>query len=243
MKKKETYYFSHDYSTTNDPKIQALLGKYGATGYGIYWRIVEMLHEDQEHQVHLKPYVYEAISSTLKEETKLVKEIIKYCVEVCELFVLSDNYIFSQRVLNNIAKRDKIKEARSIAGKRSAELRSKNQVQNGTSVKQEPTKESKEKESKVKHTIEWNRLLNFFNDVFNKNNRVFNQANKTKYLARVKEGYTLMDITTAMKRGSADQFHKDNNYKFCTLEYFSRSTTLDKYGYTTTKKQKYIPTK
>ena len=129
MKKKETYYFSHDYSTTNDPKIQALLGKFGATGYGIYWRIVEMLHEDQEHKLYLKPFVYEAISSTLKEETKLVKQIISYSIEMCELFILKDNYIYSERVLNNIAKRDKIKEVRSLAGKRSAELRSQKAVE------------------------------------------------------------------------------------------------------------------
>ena len=242
MKKKETYYFSHDYSTTNDPKIQALLGKFGATGYGIYWRIVEMLHEDQEHKLYLKPFVYEAISSTLKEETKLVKQIISYSIEMCELFILKDNYIYSERVLNNIAKRDKIKEVRSLAGKRSAELRS----QKATNVEQKPTNKSKENKSKknrYKDAIEWDRLLAFFNDVFDKNNRVFNDANKGKYIARVKEGYSLNDITSAMKRCKADQFHKENNYKFCTLEYFSRSTTLDKHGFEATKKQVYIPTK
>ena len=111
MKKKETYYFSHDYSTTNDPKIQALLGKYGARGYGIYWRIVEILHEDPTHKIQLKPYIFEAIASTLKAEVKYIKEIINYMVETCELFIKNENYIYSERVLENIDKRDKIKEA------------------------------------------------------------------------------------------------------------------------------------
>ena len=91
--KKETFYFSHDYSCTNDPKIQALLGRYGAKGYGIYWRIVEMLHEDTSHKMEMKPYIFEAISSTFNESTELIKEVINYAIDVCELFVLKDNSI------------------------------------------------------------------------------------------------------------------------------------------------------
>ncbi len=31
---KETYYFLHDYNARNDPKIPAMISKYGAEGYG-----------------------------------------------------------------------------------------------------------------------------------------------------------------------------------------------------------------
>lgn len=245
--KKEAFYFSHDYSTTNDPKIQALLGKFGSKGYGIYWRVVEILHEEQDHKLHLKPYMFEAIASTFKEDVKLINNIINYSVEVCELFIKEDNYLYSQRVLENIAKRDKIKEARSFAGKKSAQLRSKNNPtnvkQNPTTVEQNPTKESKGKEKKVKEIIQWNNLLEFYNKTFNKNNRVFNDSNKAKYLARIKEGYTRENISKAMLKAKKDPFHTDNNYKFTTLEYFSRSTTLDKYGFDLVKNNPYIPTK
>jgi hypothetical protein len=236
--KKETFYFSHDYSCINDPKIQALIGKFGAKGYGIFWRIVEMLHEDPEHKLSLKPYVLQAIASLFKEDVKEIKSVIDYAVNICELFQKEKGYIFSQRVLDNLAKRDKIKKARSEAGKRSAIVRSQ---QNETIVKQKPTKESKVKETKV-NSINYDDLLNYFNSVFKKNNRVFSDNVKTKYKARLKEGYTLVNIRTAMSKGSQDQFHKDNGYKYCTLEYFSRSATLDKFGFNT-KQLKYIPTK
>ena len=45
-----------------------------------------------------------------------------------------------------------------------------------------------------------------------------------------------------MSKASKDQFHKDNGYKYCTLEYFSRSATIDKFGFNT-QEQKYIPTR
>lgn len=248
--KKDTYYFSHDYNTTNDPKVQALLGKYGAKGYGIYWRVVEMLHEEPTHKLKMKPYIFEAIGMTFREQVEDITEILNYCISTCELFKKKGGYIYSERVLANIDKRDKIKQARSLAGKRSAEVRSSkatNEVvkQQVTNVKQTDTNKIKEKENKSRYNdaIDWNKLLSFFNDVFGKNNRVFNDANKGKYIARIKEGYSLKDICMAMKRCKADQFHKDNKYKYCTLEYFSRSTTLDKHGFDSTTKETYIPTK
>ena len=245
--KKEAFYFSHDYSTTNDPKIQALLGKFGSKGYGIYWRVVEILHEEQDHKLYLKPYMFEAIASTFKEDVELINSIIDYSVDVCELFIREENYLYSERVLENISKRDKIKEARSFAGKKSAQLRAKqiatNVDQNSTPVDQDPTKEKKGKEKKVKETIQWINLLEFYNKTFNKNNRVFNESNKAKYLARIKEGYTRENISKAMIKANKDPFQSDNNYKFCTLEYFSRATTLDKYGFDNIKKSNYIPTK
>tara|TARA_B110000908_G_C10237223_1_gene444043 strand:+ start:165 stop:881 length:717 start_codon:yes stop_codon:yes gene_type:complete len=237
--KKETYYFSHDYSCINDPKIQALVGKYGATGYGIFWRLVEMLHEDPEHKIYLKPYIYEAICSLFKEDVKIVKAVIDYSVNICELFQKEDDYIFSQRVLDNLAKRDKIKEARSKAGKKSAIVRAN---QKTTIVQQIPTKETKVKETKVKESINWLEILAYFNFIFKKNNRVFNDSVKAKYKARFKEGYTLLNVRLSMQKCAKDQFHVDNSFKYCTLEYFSRSNTIDKYGFNagTTK---YVPTK
>ena len=238
--KKETFYFSHDYSCINDPKIQALIGKFGARGYGIFWRIVEMLHEDPEHKLSLKPYVLEAIGSLFKEDVKTIKTVIDYSINTCELFQKKEGYIYSDRVLQNLEKRNKIKRARSEAGKKSAIARSQQSL---TSVKQNPTKENKINKSKVNNSsINYNDLLTFFNYIFKKNNRVFADSVKSKFSARLKEGYTIINIRTAMSKASKDQFHKDNGYKYCTLEYFSRSATIDKFGFNT-QEQKYVPTR
>ena len=240
--RKDTFYFPHDYSCTNDPKIQALLGKYGATGYGIFWRLVEMLHEDPTHKLPLKKYIFDAVGSQLGVDPDEVLNIVEYLTDTCELFKTHANYFYSERVLENMEKRDAIREKRSFAGKKSAEIRQ----QKSTHVKQNSTKDIKTKEIKVKEkkdSIDFNKLLIFFNETFNKKCKVFADATKSKYRSRLKEGYTQKDIAKAMNVCSIDQFHKENQLKFCTIEYFSRSKTLDQYAFNESKQSnKYTPT-
>ena len=89
---KEVYYFQHDYNPTSDPKIVCLLGEYGGLGYGVYWRIVEMLHQENEHKLPLKQYIYVAIAKQMLTDAKQIEAIIKNCVEVFELFQCDDSF-------------------------------------------------------------------------------------------------------------------------------------------------------
>ncbi len=153
---KDTYYFSHDYNPTSDPKIQALIGEHGAVGYGLYWRIVEMLHEEETHKLPCKKYIYLALAKQMSTSVEQVEIIVKCCIELCELFVSDNELFWSERVLRNIEKRTEISNKRSEAGKKSAELRkiSTNVEQVSTSVQQNPTKERKVKENKVNENKE-----------------------------------------------------------------------------------------
>ena len=155
---KDTYYFSHDYNPTSDPKIQALIGEHGAVGYGLYWRIVEMLHEEGTHKLPCKKYIYLALAKQMSTSVEQVEIIVKCCIELCELFVSDNELFWSERVLRNIEKRTEISNKRSEAGKKSAELRkiSTNVEQVSTSVQQNPTKERKVKENKVNENKEKN---------------------------------------------------------------------------------------
>lgn len=153
---KDTYYFSHDYNPTSDPKIQALIGEHGAVGYGLYWRIVEMLHEEETHKLPCKKYIYLALAKQMSTSVEQVEIIVKCCIELCELFVSDNELFWSERVLRNIEKRTEISNKRSEAGKKSAELRkiSTSVEQVPTSVQQNPTKERKVKENKVNENKE-----------------------------------------------------------------------------------------
>ena len=247
--KKDTFYFPHDYSCTNDPKIQAFIGKYGASGYGIFWRLVEMLHEDPKHRLPLKKYIFDAVGSQLQVDPDLVLQMVEYLTDTCEIFKTHDDYFYSDRVLDNMEKRDAIKEKRSFAGKRSAEVRSQiatHVEHDNASVEQNTTNETKENEIEIKenkHVINWQKLLEFFNETFGKQNRVINSAVKSKYIARLKEGYTQKDIAKAMQVCKSDPFHKENDHKFCTFDYFARAKTLDQYAFSDQKQsKKYTPT-
>jgi hypothetical protein len=117
---KEAYYFSHDYDPTGDPKIQALLAEYGGLGYGVFWRITEMLHSDEKHKLPLKQYIFIAIAKQMLTSAEQIEAIIKYCIMVCELFVSDGDFFYSNRVNSNFEKRSELSEKRAVAGRAGA---------------------------------------------------------------------------------------------------------------------------
>ena len=149
---KDTFYFSHDYEPTSDPKIQAMLGQFGAIGYGLYWRIIEMLHSDNEHKLKKKQYIYLALAQQMLTDVEQVTTFVEQCINVFELFESDQNNFWSDRVKRNIEIRNINSANKSKAGKISAEMRKKatgvEQVLTG--VQQNPTKERKGKERKEK---------------------------------------------------------------------------------------------
>ncbi|MDD5006422.1 MAG: DUF4373 domain-containing protein [Candidatus Omnitrophica bacterium] len=117
---KETYYFSHDYEPTSDPKIQALLGEYGGLGYGVYWRVIEMLHSDKNHKLPLKQYVFLAIAKQMLASAEQIQAIITFATTQCELFISDGENVWSKRVNDNLSRREEISEKRALAGRAGA---------------------------------------------------------------------------------------------------------------------------
>lgn len=111
------FYFSHDYGTTNDPKVICLLSNHGGLGYAIFWRIIEMLHQDKKHILPLKGYVYSAIASQMLTTPEKVKEIIADCLEKYALFDSDGENIVSERVIRNIEYKEEKREAKVEAGR------------------------------------------------------------------------------------------------------------------------------
>ena len=70
---KKTYYFQHDYNARNDPKLQALMIKYGLAGIGAFWCIVEMLYE-QDGTLPITSI--SSIAYTLHVDEEMLKNIV-----------------------------------------------------------------------------------------------------------------------------------------------------------------------
>jgi hypothetical protein len=71
-------------------------------------------------------------------------------------------------------------------------------------------------------------ILDIFNSIFNKKSRVVTKKVANKYTEILKY-YSIDDIREAMSNAKEDDFHKENSYKYCTLEYFSRLEQIDKW--------------
>lgn len=115
-------YFQHDYNAGDDIKCASLIKRYGMNGYGIYWRINELLHQEAESKLLLDEAVFELLSDTLNVTKKILQNCIAYCVSV-GLYKKEGDHIYSERVLKNKQKRESITEQKRLAGKRSAEQR------------------------------------------------------------------------------------------------------------------------
>lgn len=86
------------------------------------------------------------------------------------------------------------------------------------------------KKLKKESNIDFDKLLIYFNKITGKSSRVIPQTVKDKYLARIRDGYTKKDIANAIKNSVEDKYHKETLFKYLTLEYFSRSKTIDLYS-------------
>ena len=120
---KKTFYFSHDFEPTSDPKIQALISEYGGLGYGIWWRIIEMLHSDDDHKLPKKQFLYRAIAGQMNCEYMLIEEFIDFAIDILELLNTDGNYFWSNRVFKNFEQMDKERGWRSKGGINSANAR------------------------------------------------------------------------------------------------------------------------
>lgn len=72
------------------------------------------------------------------------------------------------------------------------------------------------------------KILNIFNEVFQKKSRVMTKKVVNKYKDILRH-FSLDDIKSAMENAKDDEFHSENNYKYCTIEYFSRLEQIDKW--------------
>ena len=146
--KKDSFYFSHDYNSRNDPKIMALRSEHGIEGYGIYWALIEIMAEDSKTRLSSKEIKGVAYSLGITEE-KLICVLDLCCT--CGLFNKDDNkedetsFYWSSRLLRNKEKREEISRIRSDAGRRGGEANAKQML---SKTKQNEAKERKGKERK-----------------------------------------------------------------------------------------------
>lgn len=124
---KDAYYFSHDYDPLGDPKMQAMVAEFGGLGYGIFWRIAEMLHADSCHKLALKSYVFKAIATQMKTTPEFIEDFINRSINEFELFASDASFLWSHRVFKNIddkgSKTKQNREAGKKGGIKSGESR------------------------------------------------------------------------------------------------------------------------
>lgn len=94
----------------------------------------------------------------------------------------------------------------------------------------EESKEYKEVNNNNIESIDFDRLLKYINEKFGRNFKVISDKVKSKYKSLFKQGYIKEQVIEAIDNVKNNQYHKETNYIYCTLEFFSRPDTIDKYS-------------
>ena len=112
---KDAYYFKHDSNARHDPKVKALISKYGIEGYGRFWVIIEMLRESATYKLEDEEYIWNALAEQMHCDTKEVRTFIKDCIEKFKLFVQDDGFFYSASFLKRMSALDEIRHKRKMA--------------------------------------------------------------------------------------------------------------------------------
>lgn len=119
----DTLYFPHDYNPFEDTQFEWFISKHKATGYAVYWRLVEMLHSSASHTLPFESHIYSSVAFKFGITPEEVETIIEDCINKFRLFSADGEVFWSERVLRNIARRVEEKTKKSKAGKAGAEAR------------------------------------------------------------------------------------------------------------------------
>lgn len=148
------HFFQHDYEATNDPKIIAMLADYGAVGYGLYWRIVEILHSDPKHTFQSKFFILTSIAHQMKSVPEFINEFISDCVHKYELFTQKGDVVICERVIRNINYLQDIKEKRKAAGSKGGQASAKQRSSKGAANSSNDKKRKDKKGNEIKEKKE-----------------------------------------------------------------------------------------
>ncbi len=108
---KNSYYFPHDYNARGDEDLVKLRANMDWQGVGLYWAIIEKLHENGG----VLSRDYNLLAYDLKAEPELIKKM----VEEFDLFILNEKNFENERVNRNLkAQEQKSKKAQKSANRR-----------------------------------------------------------------------------------------------------------------------------
>jgi hypothetical protein len=113
-------------------------------------------------------------------------------------------------------------------------LKSSSEGGENTQTKLKKTKEEENKEEQTPPTpkgeyFDFDVYLQKINELFGRDFKVVNDVTKRKMKATLKT-YTKHNVWIAMQNCKNDTHHIESNYKYCTPEFFARTTTIERHG-------------
>lgn len=120
MAKSQAPWFKHDKNSMRDNCMAKLLAEEGHAGIGLFWMLVEYLHEQPNGAVAFREQCdRNAVAMQLFCDIKTLEKFVKTCTDTCKLLFIEDGLLSSHRVRRNLDESGHVSEtARENARKR-----------------------------------------------------------------------------------------------------------------------------
>jgi hypothetical protein len=166
---------------------------------------------------------------------ELIKFIFSYVndenPETDDLIIKLGFTPIQQQLKRDLVKYEETKEKRSEAGKAGANKRWQTIANDSKRINDiAKIADNVNDNVKDKEYIDFQALLEVINFSFSRKFEMINEVTQKKFNKLLKDGYKKQNILFAIKNCANDTFHKENNYKYCTPDYFARPKTIDMYG-------------
>lgn len=145
MSKKESYWFSHDSDAANNPRLVALIDKYGFEGYGRWWRLLERLRSCDGYRYDTgTAFAWAVLGKDLMLTAAEAEAFVHDCINYFGVLQYDGQYLWSDSLLDRMEfwekKREVLRERGRKGGEKSGKSRSANkneaQVQDNEPVLQ-----------------------------------------------------------------------------------------------------------
>lgn len=240
---KEAFYFTHDYGSRNDPKLQKVLMKLGHEGKSVYWDLVEMLYEEGGFLLlaECENYAF-ALRTNCDCITKLVNDF--------DLFKKDALSFWSESILRRLDKRDEKSKKASESAKtrwdKANALKKDANASNTDAIKEIKGKDIKENKESITPVAQGHQevlpvnpsnasmakkekdFIDLFNKITSRSFKVLDVKSKGQFKARLTDGNTSKEfriaITTAFK-----EMTKRGTVNYLTPEFITRPVEFNKY--------------
>lgn len=121
---KDAFWFPHDSNARYDKKILAMRSGFGFEGYGWYWAIIEMMRDEKDYRLNMgQKYFFQVLAKELETTPERAESFILECIEEFGLFKSDGMEFWSESLIRRMEKKDEIRDKRSRAGKKGANVR------------------------------------------------------------------------------------------------------------------------
>lgn len=198
MSKKESYWFSHDSDAASNPRLVALIDKYGFEGYGRWWRLLERLRSCDGYRYDTAtPFAWAVLGKDLMLNADEAQAFVHDCVQYFGILQTEGQYLCSDSLTGRMEFWEKKRESLRARGKKGGLAKNnKNKTEDEDIVAEaeNTVAQPEEKVDEVMHKFSTATV-----------NPMQNEANDTK------RNETKLNETTFNKRSLYPKLHNDDD--------------------------------